>query len=36
MSVDCVVVGGGLLGMLTARALRNEGLSVAVLELGEL
>jgi glycine oxidase len=36
MSVDCVVVGGGLLGMLTARVLRKEGMSVAVLERGEL
>ena len=35
MKVDCIVVGGGLLGMLTARALRREGLSVAILERGE-
>ena len=34
-SVDCIVVGGGLLGMLTARALHQEGLSVAILERGE-
>jgi len=32
--VDCIVVGGGLLGMLTARALHREGLSVSVLERG--
>lgn len=35
MKVDCIVVGGGLLGMLTARALHREGLSVAILERGE-
>jgi len=35
MSVDCIVVGSGMLGMLTARALHNEGLSVTVLERGE-
>jgi glycine oxidase len=35
MSIDCIVVGSGLLGMLTARALSREGLSVVVLERGE-
>jgi glycine oxidase len=33
-SVDCVIVGGGLLGLLTALFLGREGLSVAVLEKG--
>jgi glycine oxidase len=35
MSVECIVVGGGLLGMLTARALHREGLTVTILERGE-
>ncbi|MEN8206689.1 MAG: glycine oxidase ThiO [Pseudomonadota bacterium] len=33
-NVDCIVVGGGLLGMLTARTLHKEGLSVTILERG--
>jgi glycine oxidase len=31
---DCVIIGGGLIGMLTARALRRRGLSVGILERG--
>jgi glycine oxidase len=32
---DCIVVGGGLIGMLTARELAGAGMSVAVLERGQ-
>jgi glycine oxidase len=35
-SADCVVVGGGLLGMLTARRLAQEGMTVTLLERGAL
>ncbi|MBT8116635.1 MAG: FAD-binding oxidoreductase, partial [Gammaproteobacteria bacterium] len=35
-SADCVVVGGGLIGMLSARALAREGLTVILLEQGGL
>lgn len=34
MTKDCIVIGGGLIGMLTARALRRRGLSVGILERG--
>jgi len=32
---DCIVVGGGMLGMLTARGLKKAGLDVAIMERGE-
>lgn len=31
---DCIIIGGGLIGMLTARALRRRGLSVGIIERG--
>lgn len=34
-NVDCIVVGGGLVGLLTARMLRQEGMAVILLEQGE-
>lgn len=33
---DCIVIGGGIIGLLTARALQRTGLTVAVVERGKL
>lgn len=33
---DCIIIGGGLIGMMTARALHREGMDVLILERGEL
>jgi len=35
-SADCIVVGGGLVGLLTAHTLRQEGMTVVLLEQGEI
>ena len=35
LKTDCIVVGGGLLGLLTARALNHAGAKVDLLERGE-
>lgn len=34
--VDCIIVGGGLIGMLSARELKKQGMEVLLLEKGEL
>ncbi len=36
MTIDCVIIGGGIIGMMTARKLSKEGLKVQILEKGEL
>jgi glycine oxidase len=36
LAIDCIIVGGGIIGLLTARELSNSGLKVIVLERGEI